>query len=140
MRFNSMSLYSLNRFLSSIAVTFALLPSLMQGQTAATKSDAPVLIVHNLCGGEVPAAKGSDKACETVIRKADFDNLIAALDPNMPQADRLVLATQYVKLLVLGREAERRKIDQQAAFRQLEQFTRLELLQRQLVRALESET
>src|SRR5262245_42760484 len=112
-RVNSMSLDTLSRFVSSTTITFALLTSPMQGQSASTESDEAVLIVHNLCTGGAPAAKASDGPCNTVIRKADFDNLIVALDPNMPASDRLVLATQYVKLLVLGHEAERRKLDQQ---------------------------
>jgi len=123
-----------------LPITIGLLAALTQGQAAKTKPDEAVLIVHNLCAGGGQSAKASVKTCETVIKKEDFDNLTAALDPNMPEADRLVLATQYVKLLVLGHEAERRKLDQQAAFQQLEKFTRLQLLQRQLVRALEAET
>lgn len=133
-----MTLHIPKRF--GLPIAIALLTSLMQGQAAKTKPDEAVLIIHNLCAGNAQSAKVSGKACETVIKKGDFDNLMAALDPNMPEADRLVLATQYVKLMVLGHEAERRKLDQQPTFRQLEEFTRLELLQRQLVRALEAET
>jgi PPIC-type PPIASE domain len=100
----------------------------------------PVLILHALCARPASAAQASDKSCETVITKADFDTLTAALDPNMPQSNRLVLATEYSKLLVLGQEAERLKLDQDPAFKQLLDFTRLQLLERQLVRAVEAES
>src|SRR6267378_2523218 len=99
----------------------------------------PVLILHALCQEPTSAARTSEKSCETIISRADFDNLIAALDPNMPESNRLVLATEYTKVLVLSHEAERLKLDQEPAFKRLVEFTRLQLLQRQLVRILEAE-
>ncbi|HWZ42267.1 MAG TPA: peptidylprolyl isomerase [Candidatus Saccharimonadales bacterium] len=99
----------------------------------------PILILHSLCPGPASAAGASEKPCETVITRGDFDQLISVLDPNMPESNRLVLAAEYAKLLVLSHEAERLKLDQGPAFKQLLEFARLQLLQRQLVRALETE-
>ena len=98
----------------------------------------PVLILHSLCAVSSGSAE-TEKSCETVITKQDFDSLMAALDPNMPESTRLVLATEYAKLLVLGNEAERLKLDQDPTFQQLLAFTRLQLLERQLVRQLEQQ-
>lgn len=100
----------------------------------------PVLILHSLCAASSSAAQANTEgSCQTVITKQDFDALMAALDPHMPESNRLVLATEYAKLLVLGNEAERLKLDQDATFKQLMAFTRLQLLERQLVRELEQQ-
>jgi hypothetical protein len=118
-----------------------------QGQSNSRSADQkrpgdpaePVLILHALCPEPTSGARTSKRSCETVITRADFDNLIAALDANMPESNRLVLATEYTKLVVLSHEAERLKLDQEPAFKRLMEFTRLQLLERQLVRALEAE-
>ena len=104
------------------------------------KAMQPVLIIHADCTSEAKIGMTPGAACETVIPEEKFDNLIAALDPRMPASNRLVLAAEYVKLLVMSREAERLKIDEDPAFRELEQFTRLQLLERQLVRYLEKQS
>ena len=107
-------------------------------EQAKTGMNEPVLILHSLCaeqGNTNPAAK----SCETVITRTEFDSLIAALDPAMPDSNRLNLATEYARLLVLGEEARRLKLDQQPQFKELEEFTKLQLLERQLVRALGTE-
>lgn len=99
----------------------------------------PVLILHSLCAPSSAAPANHDGYCQTIITKQDFDVLIAALDPQMPESNRLMLATEYAKLLVLGNEAERLKLDQDPTFRRLMAFTRLQLLERQLVRELEQQ-
>jgi len=98
----------------------------------------PVLILHSLCQ-ESGSANPAAKPCETVITRAEFDNLVAALDPAMPDSNRLNLATEYARLLVLAEEARRLKLDQQPQFKELVEFARLQLLERQLVRALGAE-
>lgn len=107
---------------------------------SAAKTIQPVLIIHADCAGEAKARTSLGTGCETVIREGEFDNLIAALDSKMPDSNRLVLATEYVKLMVMAHEAERLKIDEDPAFRELEQFTRLQLLERQLVKYLEKQS
>jgi len=99
---------------------------------------APVLIIHGLCP---PAtAQPKDEACARLITRAEFGSLITALDPKMPESNRLALATEYVRLLTLSREAERLKLDQTPEFKMLEDFTRLQLLERQLVRKLSADS
>src|SRR5262249_46634478 len=71
---------------------------------------APILIIHGLC--PPAAAKAKDKECARPITRAEFGSLITALDPKMPESNRLALATEYVRLLTLAQEAERLKLDQ----------------------------
>lgn len=107
---------------------------------SSAKTMQPVLIIHADCTHETKTRTSPGTGCETVIREEEFDNLVAALDSKMPESNRLVLATEYVRLMVMAQEAERLKIDQDPAFRELEQFTRLQLLERQLVKYLEKQS
>src|SRR5215475_14658966 len=83
---------------------------------AAVKSaprDGPVIVIHNLCGShaanvQVRSRKPNSRPCETPISRLEFESLAAAVDSSLPQSQRLALATEYVKLLVLSQEAERR--------------------------------
>lgn len=103
------------------------------------KASQPVLIIHSDCAQKLPG-KGPRQGCKTVVTKKEFDTLVTALDSRMPDSNRLILAGEYVKLLVMQREAQKLKLDQDPAFRELVEFTRLQLLERQLVRHLEQES
>jgi parvulin-like peptidyl-prolyl cis-trans isomerase-like protein len=102
-------------------------------------ASAPVLIVHGLCPAEA-VPRSNEGSCERPITHAEFDQLISALDPKMPESNRLALATEYVRLLTLAREAERLKLDQTPEFKILEDFNRLQLMERQLVRKLSADS
>ena len=99
---------------------------------------APVLIIHGLCPRATAPLK--DEECARLITHAEFGSLITALDPKMPESNRLALATEYARLLTLAQEAKRLKLDQTPEFKMLEDFTRLQLLERQLVRKLSSDS
>jgi peptidyl-prolyl cis-trans isomerase C len=142
-----MTIRTTKQIISSALLTFGLFcssPTSAKAQASVDKSKPsekagePVLILHGECSQD-PKINKPEGSCETVINKGDFDALVAALDPKMPQSNRLALATEYVKLLVMGSEAKRLKIDQDPAFQELVEFNRLELLERQLVRHLEGE-
>src|SRR5262245_34176655 len=70
-----------------------------------TPAETPILIIHNLCPPSPPPK--SKQGCEQVVTRADFDSLITALDPKMPESNRLALATEYVRLRAMASEAER---------------------------------
>jgi len=126
----------ISALMAIFACLLAEIAGLAQSNQKQSRPSDPVLILHSLCADPAPA---NDASCQTVITRQDFDVLIAALDPHMPESNRLVLATEYAKLLVLGNEAERLKLDHDPAFQQLMAFTRLQLLERQLVRQLEQQ-
>lgn len=107
-------------------------------QPANSSASTPILIIHNLCAAS--AKVKTEGACEQQVTRSEFDSLIAALDPKMPESNRLALATEYVRLLALANEAERMNLDKTPEFKMLEDFTRLQLLERQLVRKLSQDT
>ena len=134
-----------------IIVGFALLclpPRPAVAQSAGVKdsspsmADQPVLIIHGECSPQPsgPKRNGVDASCDTVIKREKFDNLVAATDPNMSASNRLVMATEYVRLRVMANEAERLKLDQTPAFHELEQILRLQALEQQLMRYLDKES
>lgn len=112
------------------------------GDSSPSTADQPVLIIHGECSPQPSAQqkKSSAASCDTVIKKEKFDNMIAATDPNMSAPNRLVVATEYVRLLVMANEAERLKLDQSPAFLELEQLIRLRALEQQLMRYLDKES
>ena len=72
--------------------------------------------------------------CTLAVSKSDFDALVHALDPNMPTSNRLSLASEYARLLIMGAEAENRGIDKSKDFKALAKFSTLQMLSTQLVR------
>ena len=108
------------------------------GSSPMTSSDQPVLIIHGECSAQPKKRPGAP--CDTVIKKEKFDHLIAATDPNMSATNRLVVATEYVRLMVMAGEAERLRLDQTPSFRELERLLRLRALEQLMMRYLEKES
>jgi hypothetical protein len=102
-------------------------------------ANTPILVIHNICSSSTDINSKQEK-CEHRVTRAEFDRLITALDPKMPESNRLALATEYVRLLAMAGEAERMNLDKTPEFKMLEDFTRLQLLERQLVRKLTQDT
>src|SRR5262249_30242387 len=100
---------------------------------------APVLIIHGFCPDAI-VAQSDEEVCARRITRAEFGSLITALDPKMPQSNRLALATESVGLLTLPREAERLKLAKTPELKLLEDFNRLQLMERQLVRKLSADS
>jgi PPIC-type PPIASE domain len=112
------------------------------GGNSPSTAGQPVLIIHGECSPQPSAQQrnSADPSCDMVIKKEKFDNLVAATDPNMSASNRLVVATEYVRLWVMAQEAERLKLDQTPAFQELEQLLRLRALEQQLMRYLNKES
>lgn len=100
------------------------------GQTA---PDDAVITVNGFCGHAV--AQG-DISCRTVITRAQFERLTEALDPDMPADLRLKVAGAYARMMRMAAAAEDRGLDQTPSFAEEMRYARLQLLSRDLDRAL----
>ena len=96
----------------------------------------PVITLKGAC--DDPAKQGD--ACQTVVTREQFEKLADALQPNMPPPIRVRLANAYSRLLVMGKEAEKRGLDKQAKFEDLMRFARLQILSQQLNNTLQEES
>jgi hypothetical protein len=103
---------------------------------ATVAPDAAVLTIKGLCTGQAvaPTSDAATTACQTVITRAEFEKLSAAIQGNMTPTSKRQLANSYPRLLVMSHEAEQRGLDKREHFQQMFAYARLQLLSQELVR------
>ena len=87
---------------------------------------APVLTLHGLC-----AVKTAGKPCTTTVSKAQFDNLVDALNPTsqaVPPDARRRLATFYVELLAWSEAAKKAGEEKNPKLAELLRVQRLKIM------------
>jgi len=85
----------------------------------------PVITVQGVC----PATKAKPKSsCPIVVTRAEFEELVDALDPKMLKRDRHDLARNYGQLLALSQEAMRKGMDRQPRVEALLRYARVSAL------------
>lgn len=84
-----------------------------------------------------PAGTGT-QTCETGVTRAEFDELVAALNPQMDGTSRQALSGEYAQLLIMAIAARSQKVDQTPEVRTLLNFSRLQILSSQLVKKINS--
>src|SRR5262245_60827420 len=97
-------------------------------------ADTNVISIQYHCAGQ------SRATCSITVTKKQFDALVQALQPNMDQASRQSLATEYSRLLIMAAEARRRHIDLSPELQTLLAFSKLQLLADRLVRDITVDT
>jgi hypothetical protein len=84
-------------------------------KTAALAPDAPVITIAGLC--DRPSVdKSAVSNCKTVITRAQFENVIDAVQPGMRGRARREFALQYVDFLVMTQKAEQMGLDKRASY------------------------
>jgi len=100
--------------------------------------DAAVITIKGVCP---PADHGlSRAACETVITRAQFEQLTDALLTNMKASRKRQVADAYPGLLAMAQEAEARGLDKSSRFRERLAFARVQILSQELVRQIDEES
>ena len=79
------------------------------------------------------------KACKTVVTRAEFEQLVAAVAPTIAPAARKQLATQYAMALVMAHKAHQMGLDQGPKFQELMTVARLGVLTKELSQSLQQE-
>ena len=112
------------------------------GKTAGGVTVAPstaVITIPGVC--DKPGADKSKAAnCKTVVTRAEFEQLIAAVAPTIAPPNTKQLATQYGMALVMVHKAHERGLDQGPKFQQLMKVARIEVLTKELSQRLQEET
>jgi hypothetical protein len=110
--------------------------------TAKVPMDAPVLTLKGFCPGRNPASKvGPSSSCQTVITRAQFEKITAAIRPNTLSASvKQQLASLYPRLLVMSGIAEEQGLDKQAPYDEMILFSRMQILSQGLTRKLQEES
>lgn len=104
--------------------------------------DAPVLTIKGFCPGRSRpvSAVGGGALCQTVITRAQFEEMAAAIRPNMTASVKQQLASLYPRLLVMSQRAEELGLDKQPPYKQMIEFSRMQILTQGLTRKLQQES
>jgi hypothetical protein len=99
----------------------------------------PVITIPGLCDKPV-ADKSKAATCKTVVTRAEFEQLIAAVAPTIAPPNTKQLATQYGMALVMVHKAHEMGLDQGPKFQQLMKVARIEVLTKELSQSLQEQT
>jgi hypothetical protein len=107
---------------------------------AAVAMDAPVLTLKGYCPGRSQSSgAGAGTACKTVITRAQFEKMAAAIRPNMTASVKQQLASLYPRLLVMAQAAEQLGLDKQPPYDEMIVFSRLQILTQGLTHKLQQD-
>ena len=127
--------------------------------------DSPVITIEGICTDSSGAARSSGRAaeqqiraaglakeesggssagsptpaCKTIVTKAQFENLVEALNPKMAGPARRQLAESYPRLLLFAEEARDLGLDQDPHFAEAMRFASIQLLAQRLNRHIEEQ-
>ncbi len=107
------------------------------GAPATVPMDAPVLTIKGFCPGKSGAQVADPKSCVTVITRAQFEEMAAAVRPNLSASVKQQLASIYPRLLVMAQKSEELGLDKQPPYAQMIAFSRMQILAQGLTRRLE---
>jgi hypothetical protein len=96
------------------------------GATSSVAPDAPVITVLGLCDKTAGNTAAAD--CKTVITRAEFEKLMNAIQPNLPDAAKRQLANGYVQGLFLAEKAHEAGLDRGPDFDEKLALMRLRLV------------
>jgi hypothetical protein len=104
-------------------------------------ADVPVITIKGLCAQLTPAptADRAQPGCQTVITRAQFDQLINALRTGEDAQTKRHFANAYPQFLVMAHVAEQRGLDKQPGFQQRLDFARLQILSHELMRQIQEQ-
>jgi peptidyl-prolyl cis-trans isomerase C len=103
--------------------------------------DAPVLTIKGYCSEKkAGAASSPDSSCQTIVTRAQFEALAAAIQPTMNPAVKRQLASLYPRLLVMAHQAESEGLDKEPRYQQMMLYTRMQILSQALTRKLQEES
>ncbi len=95
-----------------------------------------VLTIKGFC----PEQKNAAQPCETVITRAQFEKMTAAIRPNLSASVKQQFADLYPRLLVMSKKAEEMGLDKEAPYEQMIAFSRMQILTQALTRKLQHDS
>lgn len=103
--------------------------------------DAAVLTIKGFCPNQNgQPVKSSDKnSCQTVITRAQFEQLASAIRPNISASVKQQLASLYPRMLVMSQKAEELGLEKLPPYEQMIAFSRMQILSQGLTRRLQQQ-
>ena len=97
-----------------------------------------MITIPGLCD-KPPVDKSKAANCKTVVTRAEFEQLVAAVAPTIAPPARKQLATQYGMALVMVHKAHEMGLDQGPKFQELMRVARIGVLTKELSQNLQEE-
>jgi hypothetical protein len=126
--------------------------------SASVSADAVVLTINGVCppqpkataakgatatpaatGAKAAEAKTSASGCKTVITKAEFEKLVAALAPNPTPQQKKQLAGVLPRVIAMSTAAKKEGLDKTAQYDETVKFVKMQVLTNQLQRKIQEQ-
>ncbi len=103
-------------------------------ESPAVGPSEPLITIVGLC--DDPAEQVNVPTCTTIITRAQFEDVINAIEPNMRRHDRRQFALHYADVLVLAAKAEQMGLDKTPEFEEQMKLARIQTLSQALTKAI----
>ena len=110
------------------------MPSASDGQSVGPQT--AVITIPGVCDKK---AATSAAPCKTVVTRAEFDDLVQTMAPNIQPAQKKQLATQYAMALVMAHKAHEMHLDQGPKYEQRLRLAKLGVLNKALGESLQEQ-
>ncbi len=97
-----------------------------------------MITIPGLCD-KPPVGKSKAAECKTVVTRAEFEQLVAAVAPTIAPPARKQLATQYGMALVMVHKAHELGLDQGPRYQELMRVARIGVLTKELSQSLQEQ-
>ncbi len=111
-------------------------------EAAKSTSDPAVITIQGLCNkprAENKTAKTAAAPCETTISRSEFEAVVNAIQPGMPEAARKQFANRYAMGVVLAHDAHEQGLDRGPAFDEMMKLMRIQVMAQELAKNLRKE-
>ena len=106
------------------------------GSDQAVGSQTPVITIPGICDQKPGTPKAT---CKTVVTRAEFDDLVETMAPNIQPAQKKQLANQYAMALVMAHKAHELHLDQGPKYEQRLKLAKLGVLNKELGQSLQEQ-
>jgi peptidyl-prolyl cis-trans isomerase C len=106
------------------------------GSDQAVGSQTPVITIPGICDKKPATPKAT---CKTVVTRAEFDDLVQTMAPNIQPAQKKQLANQYAMALVMAHKAHEMHLDQGPKYEQRLRLAKLGVLNKELGQSLQEQ-
>lgn len=97
--------------------------------------DAPVITIKGVCDQSAPKTPALE--CRTVITRAQFEQVVEAVQPNMPARVRRQFATRYANALAMSKKAEEMGLDKGPSYEEHMKLARIQVLATEFNKAMQ---
>ena len=103
-------------------------PQAPAAATPATPEQVPMDAIVVTIPGVCDDAPANPADCKTTMTRAQFEDLMKAVAPNMPSQARRQLAQRYASAMVMAQEARKQGLDKGPKFEEMQKLSRMQTL------------